>query len=406
MNKGGHQTRPVKPRAIAPGLTGVPVNVVLTVLLVLAALDLLLWGLMLLGALAASRDRRHVLGLAPIEVAEPLPSVSILFPARDEAEVIGPAITSALAQDYPDLEVLLIDDNSTDGTAEVALAAAAADPRFRLLTGTPLAQGWKGKPWALWQAQQQARGELLLFVDADVVLSPLATRRAVETLLSRELDLLSAWGTWIMDSVGVKVALPVVGGFVRGAHPLDRVNDPAQEAVFANGQFILMRRTAYDAMGGHTAVKDEVLEDVRLAQAVRRAGQRGGMVLAPDWFRVRLYTTLPALWSGTVKNFYAGMGQRAGLAALAALFVAYTALFPLVALAAGAVTGDLVLTGVALGALALMALFRTVQDRPLGLSPICALTHPVGASILLGVIVTSAWRGARGKATTWKGRPV
>lgn len=381
-------------------------NVVLIILLVLTSLALLVWLLMLLGALASGRDRRHVLGLEPTPIDEPLPSVTILIPARNEARVIAAAIGSALEQDYPDLEVLLIDDDSTDGTADVALGAAGDDARFRLLRGSPLAEGWKGKPWALWQAQKEARGALLLFVDADVVLHPLATRRAVETLLSRKLDMLSAWGTWIMEGVGVRIGLPVVGGFVRGAHPLDRVNDPAQDAVFANGQFILMRRTSYDAMGGHTAVKDEVLEDVRLAQAVRRAGQRGGMVLAPPWFRVRLYETVGELFRGTVKNFYAGMGQKGGLAILAALFVAWTALLPPAAFVFGVGAGDVVLASVAGGCLAVMVAFRLVQDRPLGLSPIYALTHPIGAAILLGVIVTSAWRGARGKATTWKGRPV
>jgi hypothetical protein len=369
----------------------------------LLGVDLALWALMLLGAVAARRDRRFWL---EERGASSGPLLTILIPARDEAGNIGAAVRSALAQDYGAVEVIVMDDSSTDGTAEEAREAGAGDSRLRVLTGAPLEPGWKGKPWALWQAQQQARGELLLFVDADVRLAPWAARSAVAALLEREVGLLSAWGTWVMEGFWVQVALPVVGGFVRGAHPLDRVNDPAAEATFANGQFILMRRAAYDQMGGHAAVASEVLEDVRLAQAARRAGVPAAMLLGPGVFQVRLYTTLSGLWWGMVKNFYAGMGGRLGVAAAAALFVSFTALFPAVMVVLGAWLGVGWWVGLGLGIGAVMVGVRSAQRSSLGDPWWSGWLHPLGALVLLGIITLSAWRGVRGRTTRWKGRPV
>ncbi len=362
-----------------------------------------LWGLMALGAWAARRDRRFWLeeGGSPEG-----PLVSLMIPARDEAGNIGPAVAAALAQDYRALEVLVIDDSSTDGTGEEALAAGAGDPRLRVMQGAPLAPGWKGKPWALWQAQQQARGEVLLFVDADVRLAPWAVRAAVAALEAREVGLLSVWGTWAMEGFWVGVALPVVGGFVRGAHPLDRVNDPASPAVFANGQLIMARRAAYDQLGGHRAVAGEVLEDVRLAEAARAAGVPAAMLLGPGVFRVRLYTTLRGLWLGMVKNFYAGMGGRLGVALAAALFVGFTALLPPALLVCGAALGEVGWVALGAGCWGLMVLSRALQRPALGDPAWSGWLHPLGGLVLLGIIVTSAWRGVRGRPTLWKGRPV
>lgn len=371
------------------------------------ALVALLWVGLVVAARAASRDARFVIEATPPPTPPPAgPLVSIIIPARNEEAVIARAVRGALSQDWPALELLVIDDASEDRTAQEALAAGAGDPRLRVIPGRPLPEGWLGKPSACWHGQAQARGEFLLFVDADVALAPEAARRCVEEMEARGLDLLSLWGTWVMESFWMRVAQPVVGGFVRGAHPLDRCNDPDDSSVFANGQFILLRRSGYDRFGGHEAVRAEVLEDVRLAQAARSAGLRCGMFLAPGLFRVRLYTTLPELWRGMVKNFYHGMNREPALAVLAAAFVSGTTLGPPLTLAAGLAWGRWELAALSAASLFLMVLYRRLLDRPLGLPWGYALTHPLGTAILTGIILASCWRGLRKTPTLWKGRAV
>jgi hypothetical protein len=368
----------------------------------------LLWALLVLGAWLAGRDRRYRLEPVgqPPDAAEGLPLVSLIIPARNEEAVIARAVRGALAQDWPALEVIVVDDASEDQTRARALEAGQGDPRLRVIQGRPLPQGWLGKPSACWHGQTQARGQRLVFVDADVALAPQAVRRAVEVAAERGLGLVSLWGTWVMGSFWMRVAQPVVGGFVRGAHPLDRCNDPARPEAFANGQFILFTREAYDAFGGHEAVKAEVLEDVRLAQAAKRAGVGCGMFLAPALFEVRLYTTLGELWRGMVKNTYHGMNRRPALALSALAFLSATTLLPWGTLAAGLALGDARLWGPSALSAGLMFVYRFFADKDLPIPRAYALTHPLGTAVLVGIIAASFWRGLRQKPTLWKGRAV
>jgi hypothetical protein len=366
----------------------------------------LLWPLLTLAAWAGARDRRFVLERAAPQSQKDPPLLSVIIPARNEEAVIARAVRSALAQDWPNLEVLVVNDASEDQTHQRALEAGQGDPRLRVVSGRPLPAGWLGKPSACWHGQSLAGGELLLFVDADVELDPQAARRCVEVMQERQLGLVSLWGSWVMDSFWMRVTQPVVGGFVRGAHPLDRCNDPQDPTAFANGQLILTSRQAYARFGGHEAVRDQVLEDVRLAQVAQRSGVKLGMFLAPQLFRVRLYTTLPELWSGMVKNFYHGMDRKPALALLAAAFVAGTTLTPPLTLALGLWWGAPWLVAASLWSLLWMPLYRLWADRGLELPGAYALTHPLGTAVLTGIILTSMWRGVRGRPTVWKGRQV
>ncbi len=367
----------------------------------------MLWVLLLLGMLGASKDKRFVLQSGDDVTLPPSPpKVSIIIPARNEEGFIGRAVSSALAQDYPALEVLVVDDASEDRTAQEATEAGGGDERLRVVPGRPLPDGWLGKPSACWHGQSLSEGEVLLFVDADIVLDPDATRQCVAALTERKLGMLSLWGTWVMESFWEKVAQPVVGGFVRGAHPLDKLNDPKRPEAFANGQFIMIRREDYHNFGGHEAVRAEVLEDVRFAQRAQAAGVRCGMFLAPSLFRVRLYTSLSEIWQGMLKNFYHGMNRQPRLAAAAAAFVSTTTLLPVALLVLALWLGHWPLAVAAGVNVLIMYAFRFVQDGAMGMDRLYGLTHPLGTAILVGIILTSMWRGLRGQTTLWKGRAV
>lgn len=363
----------------------------------------LLWGAMTAGV--GSWRKRHAL---PSVEDGALVRVSICIPARDEAHQIAECVQAALHQDI-DVEVIVVDDGSTDGTGDVARSVAPGDVRLHVVRNAPPPTGWAGKPWACQRAAAEASGAALLFVDADVVLAPDAARRAVSVLLDRRLSLLSVFGSWRLESFWENVAIPVVGWFIRGATDIRAVNAPGRPEAFANGQFILFDRAAYDALGGHAAVKGEVLEDVRIARAAKRRGQAIGLYAAPELFRVRLYRSLGEILRGYGKNFYEGMDRRPLIALGALLFLFVGAGLPWVLLGIAAALPALVFTGLEPRWLwaawivlvcVLPILFRWRVERVDGRSGWYAWTHPIG-NVILGVILLRAIVAVE---TTWKGR--
>ncbi|MEC7987113.1 MAG: glycosyltransferase family 2 protein [Myxococcota bacterium] len=268
----------------------------------------------------------------PPRIPEKGEFLSICVPARNEAENIGACVRHALQSRWPNLEVLVVDDRSTDDTGAIALEAAAGDNRFRLIKGEEPQVGWAGKPWTCARAAKEAKGAWLLFIDADVCVDKDAAAAAVLLAQERELDLLSFFGRWTLVSFWEKTIIPAVGWLIRGVVDFDKANNQALPDAFANGQFILMRRSAYASIDGHGAVRDQVLEDVRLAQAVKRAGFRVEIRPAGWSFDVRLYRSLQEIVQGYAKNLYEGMNRNPMMGFSAILFILFGSLFPFFAL--------------------------------------------------------------------------
>ncbi|HEM61123.1 MAG TPA: glycosyltransferase, partial [Chloroflexi bacterium] len=202
-----------------------------------------------------------------------LPPVSILLPVRNEAHNVEPCLRSLLAQDYPDCEILALDDGSTDGTGEILAALSSQDRRLRVIEGEPLPPGWLGKHWACSQLAQAAASELLLFTDADTRHHRHALRDAVAALVAEEADLLSALPREIIVSWAERLVVPIIPWSILSFVPLGlahRLQVPALTA--AVGQFMLCRRAAYMDVGGHGAFRDHAVDDLALVRLMAARG--------------------------------------------------------------------------------------------------------------------------------------
>lgn len=239
------------------------------------------------------------------------PSVSVVVPARDEALNIEACVRSLAESSYPDFEILVVDDRSGDGTAALARAVPKGNAsRLLVIDGVELPDGWLGKPWACHQGAERAKGDLILFTDADTIHAPDLLGRAVAALEEDEADLLSVAGRQLMETFWERLVQPqfffVMA--VRFYDIADTLRRGRWRDAIANGQFMLFRREVYDAVGGHAAVKDEVVEDLSLAQLVVRRGRRLSFRTAETGLATRMYRSLGHLIEGWSKNMF-----RAGL---------------------------------------------------------------------------------------------
>jgi chlorobactene glucosyltransferase len=366
------------------------------------------------GLCAVARERESRTRLDPpdssADAAAPTPSVSVLVPARNEAARIGPCVASLLALDYPLAEVLVADDGSTDGTAAVARRAAAGDGRLRVVDAGPLPEGWTGKNHALWRAQAGATGDWLLFTDADTRHAPGSLRAAVARALREGAGLLSLAGRQVALSLAERLVQPFVFEFLARRFPLAAVNDPADARAAANGQYLLLPRAVYDAIGGHAAVRGDLLEDVALARLAKARGVRVLFLAAPDLLSVRMYEGARSLGEGWTKNLADLAGGPAGALAEGARFLARGLLPPAAlvaaALALAAGRGDLAVGPLVAGTAGLAAIVAEGAGlaRLAGGARGAALLAPLGAAAAGSLFVRSAWRRSGGRQVDWRGR--
>ena len=340
------------------------------------------------------------------------PLVTVVIPARDEAHNIAQCMQSVLRSDYPALEVIVVNDRSSDGTGLIAREVALRDPRARVIDAEPLPDGWLGKQWACAQGAAAAKGQLICFTDADTTHGRDLLTRSVSMLRDRSLDFLTVAGRQTLVTFWERVVQPQVftmlamryggpGEVNRSTRAVDKI---------ANGQFMLFTRAAYDAVGGHAAVRGKIAEDLALAQLLFERGKRTAVVLGLAQLSTRMYGSLAAIVRGWVKNVYAGGLDAAPLGSagrallpLALLMVPLATLSPVIVLLLGAVgmasSATLVwATACTTIMLVWWAFSYAVAAR---LSPTYALAFPLGAAVVAYIVVRSVSRGRR---VEWKGR--
>jgi chlorobactene glucosyltransferase len=334
--------------------------------------------------------------------------VSVIIPARNESATIQTVVRSVLGSTYRPLELLVVDDGSTDDTAAVVAQLAAEDPRLRLVPGEPLPPGWYGKPWACLQGYRAAKGELLLFTDADTKHQPELISRSVGALRAEGADILTVAPRQLCVTFWERVVMPQIWLLLALRYHPARVNRARrQRDVIANGQFILIPRASYVAVGTHEVVRGEVAEDLALAQAFHRSGKRIHFAFAERLMETRMYRSLPEIVEGWSKNMYLG-GRRSFpgeplLQALVPIMLMVSFAFWLVPPAAWALAGaHRGLGAAAVAATGLSALFWMLICLGMRIPAWYGLLYPLGALTALGIGARSAWRG--GRRVVWRGR--
>ncbi len=307
---------------------------------------------------------------------------TLLLPVRDEAPRVTACLTSLLEQGHP---VLVLDDGSSDGTGEL-VRNLGVEP----LTGRPLPAGWLGKPWACQQLADAAvltDSDVLVFVDADVVLAPGAVDASLALLEKAGLDLVSPYPRQLADGA-IRLVQPLLQWSWLTFLPLRLAERGSASLSAANGQVLCVRRGRYDRAGGHAAVRDEVVEDVALLRAVKRAGGSGGVVDGTSWATCRMYGSWSELADGYAKSLHTV--PVPALVLLAALY-----LVPPLAAVRGSRAGALATVAGVAG--------RAVAARRTGSPVLDAVAHPLSVATLLGLAARSHLLRARGRLS-WKGR--
>ncbi|RME35661.1 MAG: glycosyltransferase [Thermoflexia bacterium] len=266
--------------------------------------------------------------------------VSVLVPARNEARNIRRCLESLLAQEYPLIEILVLDDNSTDETTDIVLEIARRDPRVRLLRGSPLPQGWMGKNYACHQLAQHARGEWLLFTDADTEHHPQTVAWALTAAKRNRADLVTLIPRAVTHTFGEALLLPIIPFGVMGGFPLAlgaRLRIPF--LTMAIGTFLLFRREAYERIGGHEAVRGEIAEDVVLARRMRKHGGTVLLLDGSEHLNVHFYRGFWETWHGLAKSAFAALEYRLIPTFFMLLFYGFLFLWPVLLLVWGLLQG-------------------------------------------------------------------
>jgi chlorobactene glucosyltransferase len=358
-----------------------------------------------------SRAHKRVVTLRPRDGQGTLPSapkVSVLVAAKDEEANIGPCVSTWLTQDYGDFELIVIDDRSTDRTGQILRDIQRNHPngsKLRVLTVQELPAGWAGKNNAMRLGIENARGDWLLLSDADCRQTCDQTiSAAMNYALREQVDLLSVLPVLDTQTVWERIIQPVAGAvMIYWFNPV-KVNDPASKAAYANGAFMLIRKAAYEQVGGHAAVRQQLNEDVHMAALIKQKGLRLRVVQNDGLYLTRMYRNFHEMWRGWSRIFYGCFGTFPRLF-VSFLMLSVFSLSPYVTLLASPLAGSAWLWFAAAAGFAILGQ-QTVFWRfyaVTGTCPVWALSYPLGAALCLGMTLNAMRRLGGNVTTTWRG---
>jgi chlorobactene glucosyltransferase len=352
-----------------------------------------------------------------VESVRPLsnaPQVSICIPARNEERNIRACVDAILDQDYPNFEVIVLDDRSTDSTLQILLDIASRDSRLHLIHGSALPIGWAGKPHALYQASAIAHGQWICFIDADTFLTQDALTSCYVKAIKTNADMFTIMTFQILGSFWEKTVMPLVMTALSVGFSPSKVNNPTTKDAIANGQFILIKRSVYDIIGGHERIKNSIVEDKAISEQVKWNGHRLIVADGAKVAKTRMYTSLPEMWEGWTKNIYLGLRDRPSLLTLGvfgAFLAIMTSLFlpiwPIMGVFWYSKTGTEMAELVILESILLwiyLIYIRAQAASKIEISRWYAWTTPLGAAVFGAMMFASAWKVLSRQGVSWRGR--
>jgi len=332
---------------------------------------------------------------------------------RNEARNIRGWLDDIGAQGEIVGEIIISDDDSTDETLSIAYEAALSDARVRVIEGAP-PDGWVGKTSACERAARVARGPWFLFSDADMRMARGTIDVAIAAAEAYGADVCSLTATLECNTFLERVVMPTMATVIMSAHPLSLIHDARSPVGLVWGGFLLVRRSAYFAVGGHAAVRGEIAEDRALAERFKAFGYRIRLFDGHDLIRVRMYQGTREMWLGWRKNVYEGVRRNPIAASLFAVAQMATLVVPLPALALLGLTRltrrlrplESKLAMYCAASAAGCVVTRTLRDRSIGANPLTALGAPIAGAFIAGVMLAAAWRDLTGRGQVWKDRVI
>ena len=323
-------------------------------------------------------------------------SVSVLIPARNEKHSIEAAVRSVLANENVDLECIVLDDHSTDGTGEIVAAIAASDSRVRVESAPALPSGWCGKQHACWELSKRASAQILCFLDADVRLTPGALSRMVTFLKASGSPVVSGFPRQETYTPLEQLLIPLIHFILLGFLPVSRMRRSTNPGYASGcGQLMMVRRPEYEAAGGHSAIRTSLHDGIKLPAAFRKAGFRSDIFDATDIATCRMYTNASAVWSGLAKNATEGIAGPGPIAPFTVILICGQVL-PFFLLPAAPA-----LMAIAIGMALLPRAVAAVRFR----QPVLGvILHPVGITLLLSIQWYAFTRRLLGRPAGWKDR--
>ncbi len=378
-----------------------PATAILILFVLFAAYSFLSLGAVFLLAINTDSVDEHLRGHDECENDASVKSVSAIVPCRNEVGDIRNCIDSLLAQDYPLLEIVVADGNSEDGTWDILQSYG---DRIRAIREGERPHGWTGKNWGAYLGYGASGGEILLFVDGDMVLSREAVSVSVRSMLHEGADMLSLGPKMVMKGFWEKLMLPLFAQFILLLYRPPLMNRDRGRSAMANGQFMMMKRASYEKCGTHEAIRGKVVEDVNLARLFRRNSMKIRFFWASNYLATRMYKRFGELWEGIVRDIQGEVGRNYRTHLAGMLYLAFTFYFPFFMLYFSVIEWNPPLFVLALASLAFVLLRMLILQVGMGSPKYMALLFPLSVGVYLAMSMCAFLRAATGQNVLWKDR--
>ncbi|MCI0455113.1 MAG: glycosyltransferase [Candidatus Dadabacteria bacterium] len=341
------------------------------------------------------------------------PLVSIIVPMRNEERNAMQCIESLLSQSYPNVEVIAVDDLSKDKTLSILNQLALAHTNLKVIEGTSTPEDWTGKTHALWQGVMQANGDWLLFLDADITSKPYMLTSVIRYVQENTIDMLSVSPFHVLETFWERIIQPIIFTSIFYAFTPKKINDPKSKIAAALGGFILIRRGVYEALGGHSPIRNSIVEDFSLAYLVKSSGYKLRIMKGEKLVSVKWYTNFAEIWEGWTKNIFVGLGKKWGQLVFSVFMLFVLGVFFPVLFAWSCLEvfffGVKSYVWLVILAESLFLLILTIYiglhcTHLFAIPRYYSFTFPIGIAIFIAIMLASAYKVTSGSGVTWKER--